>query len=83
MLNTEYSGENRNEFLDEVKGLGFSWTEALTADENVEEDENFLYLEVEDEEDISEDLYELGWMLDAKTVGEVNNGERYVLAVEK
>ncbi|MFB6175115.1 MAG: hypothetical protein ABEJ87_03995 [Candidatus Nanohalobium sp.] len=68
--------------LKEVNGYGFSWS--LEADrENIREDENFLYLELESSEDIWDQFQELGNYLDARSTGQVNNGESYVLSVEK
>lgn len=84
MIEAKHSARSdKKNFLEQVKAYDLGWTENLTVEENVEEDEEFLYLEVEDENDISGSFYELGWALDATSTGEVNNGERYVLSVEK
>lgn len=67
--------------VEDVKKYGGAWTEDLEPGD-VSEDEDFLYLEVIDPGEISEEFHELGTELSAHT-SEVNNGERYLLAVEK
>lgn len=68
--------------MEEVKGYGFARSHEVSY-ENISEDEDFLYLELETSEDTWDQFSELGKSLDAKSTGEINNGERYVLSVEK
>ncbi|MFB6114962.1 MAG: hypothetical protein ABEK04_01615 [Candidatus Nanohalobium sp.] len=68
--------------IEEVRGYGFAWSHEINY-ENISEDEDFVYLEVEASEDIRDQFMELGNFLDAKSTGEVNNGERYILSVGK
>ena len=77
----EYGEKTADELIEEVHRYDAQWTENLDTGD-VEEDENFLYLEVEASEDIGSEFHELGAILSAHTA-DVNNGERYRLAVEK
>lgn len=77
----EYGEDQVESLIEEVRSYDAPWTDELDV-EDVNEDEGFLYLEVEDAEDISNDFHELGAELSAHT-SEVNGGEKYVLAVEK
>lgn len=74
--------EQVEELIEEVRGYGFAWSNEVSY-ENISEDEDFLYLELEASEDIREQFMELGNFLDARSTGEVNGGERYILSVEK
>ena len=69
--------------MEEVKGYDRPWLEDITVEENIEEEDEFLYLELEELGDIGSDFHELGQLLDAVTTAEVNKGERYYLAVRK
>lgn len=69
--------------MEEVKGYDRPWLEDITVEENIEEDDEFLYLELEEPDDIGSEIHELGRELDAVTTAEVNKGERYYLAVRK
>jgi hypothetical protein len=68
--------------LEQVNGYGLHWSYEVT-EENIREDEDFLYLEIETEDDIHDEFMELGNYLEARSTGTVNGGERYVLSVEK
>jgi len=68
--------------LEEVRGYGFVWSRDIDY-ENISEDQEFLYLEVETSQDILDRFQELGNYLDARSTGEVNEGEKYILSVEK
>lgn len=70
------------ELLEQVKGYGQYWSFDVT-EEDISEDEDFLYLEIETVDDIQDEFIQLGWYIDARSTGVVNNGERYVLSVEK
>ncbi len=76
----EYSPEE--ELLEEAREYEADWSSEIGG-ENIREDENFLYLELESENDIRDEFMELGNYLEARSTGVVNGGERYVLSVEK
>lgn len=67
---------------EEINNYDPTWSSQIDY-ENVSEDEEFLYLELETSEDIWDRFMELGNLLDARSTGEVNNGEKYILSVEK
>lgn len=77
----EYGEEKVDELIEEVRSYDAQWTEKLDTGD-VEEDENFLYLEIQSSEDIGSEFHEMGAMLSAHTA-EVNGGESYRLALEK
>lgn len=70
------------EILERVQGYGLHWSYEIT-EENIRENQDFLYLELEAEEDIQDEFMELGNCLEARSSGVVKDGERYVLSVEK
>lgn len=74
--------EQVEELIEEVRGYGFAWSHEISY-ENISEDEDFLYLELEASDDIRDQFMELGNFLDARSTGEVNGGERYILSIEK
>lgn len=81
MSSQEYGEDVREVLIEEVRSYGGSWTEGLESGD-ITEDEDFLYLEVLENEDISSEFHELGTELSGHT-SEVNQGEKYILAVEK
>lgn len=81
MPNLEYE-EAVKGLIEEVNRYKNSWMPEID-EEDIEEDEKFLYLEIESSEDILEQFQELGNYIDARSTGEVNNGEKYILSVEK
>ena len=66
----------------EVQSYDRPWLEDITVEDNIKEDDEFIYLELE-QTDIGSDFHELGWALEATTTAEVNSGEKYRLAVRK
>lgn len=69
--------------MDEVQSYDRLWLDNITVEDNIEEDDEFLYLELEEPSDIGSEFHELGWALEATTTAEVNSGEKYRLAVRK
>lgn len=80
MSETVYSPTE--EFLTDVKTYTEAWDIELT-EENLSEDEDFLYLEIETEQDLQDEFMELGNHVYARSSAVVNSGERYILSVEK
>lgn len=80
----EYAQEksSREEIVEEARDYDVMW-EDFNLDEATSEDEEFVYLELEVDEDIEEEFHDLGRELKARSTGVVNGGERYLLAVEK
>ena len=70
------------DFIEDIRGYGTYWALEVT-EEDVREDKAFMYLDIESEIDIKDSFIELGRYLDAKSMGVVNSGERYVLSVQK
>ncbi len=77
----EYGEDQVENLIEEVRSYDAPWTDELDV-EDVNEDEGFLYLEIQEDSDISTEFHELGAELSAHT-SEVNNGEKYILAREK
>lgn len=71
-----------DQFVEDVRGYDADWTSEIS-EEDISEDEDFMYLEIDTEDYIRDEFMDMGRYLDARSTGEVNNGERYVLAVEK
>lgn len=70
------------ELLEEIEEYSPGWSYEV-GEENVSEDEDFLYLELETPENIGDDFMQLGAYLDARSTAVVNEGVKYVLSVEK
>ncbi|WP_414838043.1 hypothetical protein ACK3SF_01430 [Candidatus Nanosalina sp. VS9-1] len=81
MSAVEYTDNSIEDFVQRVKTYDASWTDEIDK-MDVEEDGDFMYLELEASEDIASEFHELGLELSAHTA-EINNGERYRLAREK
>lgn len=75
--------QDLNEFAEIVLEYRPSWEEDYDVSKLVTEDENFFYLDIEAEEDLSEDFIELGNILDARVTGVGGTGEKYFLSVGK
>jgi len=71
-----------DELIEDIHEYEADWSQEIS-EEDISEDEDFMYLEIDDTENIREEFMDLGRYLDARSTAEVNNGERYVLAVEK
>ena len=69
--------------MDEVRSYDRPWLENITVEDNITEDDEFLYLELEEESDIGSEFHDLGRALEATTTAEINGGEKYSLAVRK
>lgn len=81
-LHTESSGR-LDSFVEKVLEYRPEWEERYDVAESVSKDSDFVYLEIEADEDLSEDFMDIGNALNARVIGGVNSGERYFLSVSK
>lgn len=81
-MSVNQNGRPQEKLVEKVRESEYGWTQDVSY-ENVSEDEEFLYLEIEDLEGSGGQFQELGAELGARTTGTVNYGERYFLSVEK
>lgn len=79
----EYRKQARTteDLLDEINQYDTPWAENIS-ENDLTEDEDFIYLEIEQGEDIAQAFHDLGAELSAHTA-EVNGGDKYVLSAEK
>ncbi|WEL23131.1 hypothetical protein [Candidatus Nanohalovita haloferacivicina] len=75
--------QDLNEFVEIVLEYRPSWEEEYNVSNSVREDEDFFYLDIEADEDLSEDIVELGNLLNARVTGIGGEAERYFLSVGK
>jgi len=71
-----------NKILDEVRNYDYDWVSEVTKDD-VREDDRFLYVEITNYDDIWDEILELGYHMDAKSIAEVDGEERYLISVER
>ncbi|QKQ98545.1 hypothetical protein GKQ38_03395 [Candidatus Nanohaloarchaea archaeon] len=84
MLTNEYAEEagSKEKIVEEAIEYDSMWSDYDLQD-RIFEDEDFVYLELEAEDDIADEFHDLGRELKARSSSVVDGGERYVLAVEK
>lgn len=71
-----------DQLVEDIHEYEADWSQEIS-EEDITEDEDFIYLEFDGTEDIWDEFMDLGRYLNARSTAEVNNGERYVLAVQK
>ena len=75
--------QDLKEFVEIVLEYRPSWEDDYEVSDSVREDEDFFYLDLEAEEDLSEEFIELGNILNARVTGINGKGQKYFLSVGK
>lgn len=57
----------------------FDWDYELS----FREDEDFVYMDIESEEDVVDEVFQYGGEVGARNTAEINDGEKYTVAFEK